>query len=217
MNKIQIDGQEENLVNQSGLLEVKSDKCLIHLSGKNYFTQLKFPKSGKLIFDLQDHATFFLEDTWTTQNKMGTIIINSHNHNILKWNLAIYPNEDYHLKIDNQIKGNNNQTEMIIRAVNKEEGSCYIESHGTILPNTKNNKFKEELKGLAIQKKTITFLPNLIVHSNDVEAHHNATIRTVNQNELFYLQSKGLSKQDAINLIIAGFLKVNSKIEEVTK
>ena len=69
----------------------------------------------------------------------------------------------------------------------------------------------EELKGLELENQTITFLPDLIVNSNDVVASHNATIKCINEEELFYLKSKGLDEWTSKELIKNGFLKKKSQ------
>lgn len=50
-------------------------------------------------------------------------------------------------------------------------------------------------------------VPNLEIEENDVKAGHAATVGKVNETELFYLMSRGLSQQTATNLIVEGFLQ----------
>lgn len=52
----------------------------------------------------------------------------------------------------------------------------------------------------------ITTTPSLEIESNDVKASHAATIGHVDEDMLFYIQSRGLEKQTATNLLIQGFL-----------
>lgn len=40
-------------------------------------------------------------------------------------------------------------------------------------------------------------------------AAHEAAVGTIDANQLFYLQSRGISRDDAKNLLIEGFLKIN--------
>lgn len=48
--------------------------------------------------------------------------------------------------------------------------------------------------------------PNLLIDENDVEANHSALIGKFSDEELFYLQSRGINKINAMNLLIKGFL-----------
>ncbi len=52
--------------------------------------------------------------------------------------------------------------------------------------------------------------PNLFIDEMDVEASHSALIGGFTKDEIFYLTSRGLSKKDAIMLLITGFLLNNT-------
>jgi len=49
-------------------------------------------------------------------------------------------------------------------------------------------------------------VPALEILENDVKAGHATTIGKINESELFYLMSRGLSKTKATDLIVKGFL-----------
>ncbi len=48
--------------------------------------------------------------------------------------------------------------------------------------------------------------PNLEIFADDVKASHGATISQLNEEELFYLRSRGLSKEEAKVYLIEGFM-----------
>lgn len=49
-------------------------------------------------------------------------------------------------------------------------------------------------------------IPNLEIRNNDVKCSHGATIGRIDEEHLFYLTSRGLSKQEAKRILIQGFL-----------
>ncbi|MFC1649055.1 SufD family Fe-S cluster assembly protein, partial [Nanoarchaeota archaeon] len=49
-------------------------------------------------------------------------------------------------------------------------------------------------------------VPNLEIYNNDVKCSHGATIGQIDDEKLFYLMSRGLSRQEAIHEIVQGFL-----------
>ncbi|NMC64251.1 MAG: Fe-S cluster assembly protein SufD [SAR324 cluster bacterium] len=49
-------------------------------------------------------------------------------------------------------------------------------------------------------------IPNLQIKANDVKCSHGATVGEVSEDELFYLMTRGLSKVEAENLLVQGFL-----------
>lgn len=88
----------------------------------------------------------------------------------------------------------------------KGKKQCTINQNNRII-NLTNNKC--EIK------------PNLFIDENDVTANHSALIGTFSDEELFYMESRGLKHQTAQNLLIKGFLLSNidnnlkSKIETI--
>lgn len=47
--------------------------------------------------------------------------------------------------------------------------------------------------------------PKLIIHNHDTEASHSATVGQVDEEELLYLTSRGIDKQQAIDMLVEGF------------
>lgn len=62
--------------------------------------------------------------------------------------------------------------------------------------------------GLLLSSKgKINTQPSLEILANDVRCTHGATIGTINDDEINYLQTRGLSKDQAKQLIISGFFQ----------
>jgi Fe-S cluster assembly protein SufD len=59
--------------------------------------------------------------------------------------------------------------------------------------------------------------PILEIKNNDVKASHGSTTGRINEDEIFYLQSRGLSKKESENIIVEGFFeKLLNQIEDTT-
>jgi len=57
--------------------------------------------------------------------------------------------------------------------------------------------------------------PVLEIKNNDVKASHGSTTGRINEDEIFYLMARGLSRKDAENLIVEGFFeKLLNQIED---
>ena len=50
-------------------------------------------------------------------------------------------------------------------------------------------------------------IPGLEIETNEVKATHSASVAQINDEELFYLMSRGLSEDDSRKLIIIGFFE----------
>ncbi len=57
-------------------------------------------------------------------------------------------------------------------------------------------------------------LPNLHIDENDVEASHSCSVGSVNQDHMYYLESRGLSTLQARNILIRGYF--NPILENLT-
>lgn len=73
----------------------------------------------------------------------------------------------------------------------EEMGKCYVSQSNRII-NLTNNKCQIN--------------PNMYIDCFDVIANHSAFIGTFKDEELFYLQSRGISSNEASKLLIRGFL-----------
>ena len=57
--------------------------------------------------------------------------------------------------------------------------------------------------------------PELEIYADDVKCSHGSTIGNIDQNSIFYLMSRGLSKGQANKMLVEGFL--NETIETITE
>lgn len=209
-NRITIDEPEITLENINGILNITNPNCNINFKKNNKIQGIQIVDNAEITFNLEDNATLEWNDFWTHQNAHCHIKVNSFNQTKLEWNLNIEAKIDYDITLENQICGNNNISKIIIHVVSLQNKTCKIRSLGKIMKETKENQFTEELKGLALENQTISFLPDLMVDSSEVTAIHNATLRCINELELFYLKSKGLDEITSKELIKNGFL--NKKV-----
>lgn len=64
---------------------------------------------------------------------------------------------------------------------------------------------------LASKQAIATAVPDLEIEADEVKCSHAATVGKINDDQLFYLTSRGISKRKAKQLIIKGFLKPVTK------
>ena len=50
-------------------------------------------------------------------------------------------------------------------------------------------------------------MPHVEIHENNVHVAHEATVGKIGDEDIFYLQSRGLSETDAKKMIVAGFIE----------
>ena len=54
---------------------------------------------------------------------------------------------------------------------------------------------------------TFSAKPELEIYADDVKCSHGSTSGNIDENMLFYLRTRGISKKDAIKIIIKAFLE----------
>ena len=88
-----------------------------------------------------------------------------------------------------------------------ENGINNFKVNGIIKPNMKNSDVRQLTKGLILDPTGECLAePILLIDYYDVKAYHGATIGKISDDDLFYLMSRGLTKDEAFMLIINGIL-----------
>lgn len=103
--------------------------------------------------------------------------------------------------------GEHSYADMKIKAI-LLKGKAITQGDIKICPSAShaNGYQKEDL--LYIGKDAIAMpIPNLEIGNNDVKCSHGASVSSVDEEMLFYATSRGLSKEEAINLITSSFLE----------
>ncbi|MCF7927297.1 MAG: SufD family Fe-S cluster assembly protein [Candidatus Izimaplasma sp.] len=91
--------------------------------------------------------------------------------------------------------------------VSNHESALEFEGVGKINKFMKHSIARQSNNGIVLGKKAqLDANPLLLIDEFDVEASHGAAIGKIDEEQLYYLMSRGLSTRDAERLIISGFL-----------
>jgi Fe-S cluster assembly protein SufD len=89
-----------------------------------------------------------------------------------------------------------------------KKGKIVLNGVEKIEKGMKNANAFQTLKGVITSDQAIVEVnPILLIDEFDVKAGHGATIGKIEENQLYYLMSRGLTQTQAEKLIINGFLK----------
>ena len=92
-------------------------------------------------------------------------------------------------------------------AVLSEGGSMTLKATGHILSTGANSETHQTTRVLNLKgSKKATVFPYLIIDNNDVQASHAESTGQMDDDHLYYLQSRGLSSDQAIRLLVKGYL-----------
>ena len=114
-------------------------------------------------------------------------------------------NTNYNLKININYTGEKSNVLVNVRGVNNE-GTSKVDIDGTLLKNNNNNILDEKIKIININNGKVICKPNMYIKTSQIIANHENAIGNINKDEVFYLMSKGINKENSKKLIIQGYL-----------
>lgn len=213
MNKILV--KEDNIVldNEIVELEFKTLKCNLTINGSVWIDDLNNNSLEELNITLLDGSKL-LYNKYTKDIKNLKINILENNDTTLEFNYSLYQSIKAGIILDSKVLGNNNKCSMNVYGVSDKDGAIVVNATGSVLENIKDNDLLENIRILMLNDSENVIVPNLLVGSNEVSVNHNATISSLDMNYLYYLNSKGLSYEDAKKLIVKGFLKSKLKLRK---
>lgn len=207
--------KEDNIVldNEIVELEFKTLKCNLTIKGSVWINDLNNNSLEELNITLLDGSKL-LYNKYTKDIKNLKINIQENNDTTLEFNYSLYQSIKASIILDSKVLGNNNKCSMNVYGVSDKDGAIVVNATGSVLENIKDNDLLENIRILLLNDSENVIVPNLLVGSNEVSVNHNATISSLDTNYLYYLNSKGLSYEDAKKLIVKGFLKSKLKLRK---
>lgn len=122
---------------------------------------------------------------------------------------AFHTKEHEHIDLSVVVIHNAPHTSANITLKGVCEDTSVLNLSGTIIVKKEavgTKSFLKEKILMLSEKASATATPNLEINTDDVKCSHAATISQIPEEHLFYLMSRGISKLDAIALIVDGFL-----------
>jgi uncharacterized protein len=106
------------------------------------------------------------------------------------------------------LTGKNSKAEMVSRAITRDGSKMTI--RGMIEGNTPDCKGHLECKGLIMDNESfMQSIPELIATKKGVEITHEAAVGKISEKEITYLMTRKISREQAVSLIIRGFMDVS--------
>lgn len=103
--------------------------------------------------------------------------------------------------------------EMTHFAVCLKDSAFDLQATGKIIKGAQGAENHQSTKCLTFDDlKKANVLPELLIDENDVQASHSMSIGQVNTEQMFYLQSRGLSSNEISKLVTMGYVMPLSRI-----
>ncbi len=127
---------------------------------------------------------------------------------------VVFGNNDQHFDIQTNMNHENRATEgrIVEKSILKDRSKSIFKGMIRIKENAaKSNSFLSGRSILLNKNAKSDSIPGLEILTNDVKATHSASVAQVDEEQIFYLQSRCLSKAEAERTIVEGFLEPLSR------
>lgn len=152
----------------------------------------------------QSTTTTFLNGTGASSKNLGLFLGDS--------------NQKYDLNTETIHNASKTQCDMYTKGVLNDNAKNVYRGLVKIQPDAYGCKGFQKSDTLLLGENTETDpVPVLEIHNNDVKCGHGATVGQIDKEKIFYMMSRGLSEQEAIETITKGFFDpVLNQLDENT-
>ena len=104
------------------------------------------------------------------------------------------------------------KSRIVSKSVSKDGGRATYRGHLKVAPGATNVVASVRCDALMLDdaSRSDTY-PYIDIQEDDTTMSHEATVGKISQDQIFYLMSRGLSENEAQNLVVQGFLEVFTK------
>ncbi|MCB1582757.1 MAG: SufD family Fe-S cluster assembly protein [Marinicella sp.] len=100
----------------------------------------------------------------------------------------------------------NNESDVTHRSIAKDRSQIFNNAKALVAPGADQSEIEQDLKNILLSEDAKIFSkPELEVYADEVVAAHGSTIGALDEQSLFYLQSRGISIEQAREIMIESF------------
>lgn len=186
-------------------INVKDNKC-IHLFEYSNNDNISF----NIKYNLGMNSSLIISKFYYNNkcNEVVNVYLNKKGASV-KYNFSSISNNDNFYKINIYHLDNTTNSDVFNRVVAKENSSNYFDINSYVDNGIKNCYLNQSTKIVALGDSDNRVNPNMFISEEDVTAVHSSTIGSINEEDLFYLMSRGISYSDSVKLIVKGMILSN--------
>lgn len=134
--------------------------------------------------------------------------LNGENSSI-KYVLKTISKVDEHYDIIINHNKKNTKSEVITNGININDGKMLVNVTGFVPNGCPNSDLIQDNRIINLTNNKCQINPNLLIDESIVNANHSAHISDFDKNDMFYIMSRGIDYNNALILLIKGFLISN--------
>jgi len=121
---------------------------------------------------------------------------------------AFFGHDDQHFDLDSMVwhRGEHTTADLVTRGVIDDHARSVYEGVQDVGSDAwDTSSYQRENTLMLSDESEADASPKLIINNHDTEASHSATVGQVDDEDLFYMENRGLPEQDATNMLVEGF------------
>ena len=104
--------------------------------------------------------------------------------------------------------GKNTTSTIISKGISADQSHNSYRGLVRMMPKAKHSRNYTQCDSMLVGNRcSANTFPYIEVKNRTSEVEHEASTSKMNEEQIFYLQTRGISREDAINLIVNGFCK----------
>ena len=189
---------EFNKLQNHNDFQIVVDNTIINQDEKSYSTINTLLLGGKFT---RNNLSFYQNGEYCESNMNGVVILNNNEFG------------DNHTYVDN--KNANCESNELYKGIYLDKSKGVFNGKIMVRPDAqKINAFQANNNLLLSENSSINSKPQLEIYADDVKCSHGCTIGQLDDNALFYMRTRGISKEDAKTILTFAF--ASEAIEKLT-
>ena len=214
MNKILVNTKVYNLtINENSIVEIdnlENDSIINIKTLENISSTINFLVKNSninIIIELSNNSNLVINELGV--NSSINVDVNIQDSSNLEYNLSILSKVDSINNIKILSSGNSSNCLFFTNGVNLSNNKLFFIIDGIIKKDCKDIYLEENSKIINIMNGNSKIIPNLIVDSKDIVANHSAYIGKFSDEDIWYLNSRGINTNDCKKLLLKAVLLKN--------
>jgi len=213
MNKIEVRGSSEDrniVLEEDTVIYYRDCDIKVNYTVLNEVTLFEYVENSNLDKNYDIRSNFVL-NTFSVNSSLDVCLdLNCENISVsYSYSTLNENNNNYEVNINHNFS--NQTSEIINHGINLDSNNLSFIVNANVPKDSININTNQDSKILLLGDGVASILPNLVIDNDDIEASHSAYVGDFKKEELFYLESRGLSNLDSKKLLAKSFLLGNMK------
>ena len=214
-NKINVETQNILFQDNSPLyLNIDNNTKLEITVNENVSTKLVIVGTSDYSLNIKLNKRSSLIGNSLNKDNNVNVLVNLCEESNINYNHSTLANNDSNNTFTINHLGNSSVSDLNNSGINRNDKKLFFNIDGVIPKDLKEIVCNQSSKIINFNNGNSKIIPNLIIDSNDIIANHAAYIGELGEEELFYMQSRGINKEDIKKLVYKATLLGKMPLEE---